>query len=62
MSDTHRTVKFEPPPNMIYDLKRAARDERRLHRRQVWGAVLRAYLIIGSAAGIAALVLVLYGK
>lgn len=57
MSGQHATVKADPPPNLLYDMKAAARIERWERRAEMWAAAVRVYVFAGATAGLAALVL-----
>lgn len=57
MSGQHATVKADPPPNLLYDMKAAARAERWERRAELWRAAARVYIFAGATAGLAALVL-----
>lgn len=54
---THETIKADPPPNLLYDLREAARVERWERRAATWAAAGRVYVFAGATAGLAALVL-----
>lgn len=57
MSHKHTTVRADPPPNLLYDMKAAARAERRERRVDVCRAFARFYIFAGATAGIGALIL-----
>ncbi len=54
MSGRHTTVKADPPPNLLYDMRASARIERWEARAE---AFFRFYVFAGATAGIGALVL-----
>jgi len=52
-----KTVKADPPPNLIYDMKAAARAERWEQRAETWRMFAHLYVFAGATAGIGALIL-----
>lgn len=56
MSHKH-TVRADPPPNLLYDMKAAARAERWERRAETWSMLARFYMFVGATAGIGALLL-----
>ncbi len=61
MSGQHTTIKADPPPNLLYDLKKAAQAERWQHRAELFAAIERVWVFAGATAGIVALALLLAG-
>lgn len=57
MSRQKATVRAEPPPNLLYDMKAAARAERWARRAETWRAIERFYVFAGATAGLGALLL-----
>ena len=57
MSGQHTTVRADPPPNLLYDMKAAARVERWERRAETWRGFVRFYVFAGATAGIGALIL-----
>jgi len=57
MSHRHTTIKADPPPNLLYDMKAAARVERWERRAEAWRMVGRLYIFAGATAGFGALIL-----
>lgn len=55
----HSTVKAAPPPNLLYDMRAAARAERWERRWMVITDAVRIWVFAGATAGFVALALTL---
>lgn len=51
------TVRANPPPNLLYDLKASARAERWQRRAKIMYQAACVYVLVGATAGLVALVL-----